>query len=171
MNTIEERLWNYIDGACSDEERKAIDRLIEQDEAYRSKFEELLSFDKQLAKMEMDEPSMGFTYKVMENIRAEHAQQPLRARINPRIIKGIAGFFIVTILLLVVYMFWSAPMAPVNFSKHLTISLKMPEGFKLPEIKNYLGKPLLQGFFFVDVVLGLFLADTYLRKKRLSKQV
>ena len=32
MNTIEERLWNYIDGTCTEEERKAIDMLIAGDE-------------------------------------------------------------------------------------------------------------------------------------------
>ena len=32
MNTIEEKLWNYIDGTCSEEDRKAMAILIAQDE-------------------------------------------------------------------------------------------------------------------------------------------
>ena len=54
MNTMEERLWSYIDGACSEEEREAIGLLIEQDTAYRSKYEELLSFSRELSKMDLD---------------------------------------------------------------------------------------------------------------------
>jgi len=171
MNTIEERLWNYIDGSCSEEERKAIDILITQDEAYRSKFEELLNFDSHLAKMGMDEPSMGFTFKVMEGIRAEEALKPLHARINKNIIKGIGGFFIITILFFVVYMLATTHIAPVNLSKGLSNGLKLPEGIKMPDLKNYFNKPVLEAFFCVDVVLGLFLFDAYLRRKKVSKQI
>jgi hypothetical protein len=165
MNTIEERLWSYIDGTCTEEEHKAIDMLITNDEAYRSKFEELLSLDQQLAKMEADEPSMGFTYKVMESIRTEYAQQPLKAAINKRIIKGIGGFFILTILLLLIFVLSTMHLTPVSFSVHL------PDSLKVPDIKSLLSSPVVKGFFFFDVVLLLFLLDSLLRRKSLSKQV
>jgi len=172
MNTIEERLWNYIDGACSDDERKAIDMLIEQDPAYRSKFEELLGFDQQLSKIEMEEPSMGFTYKVMEGIRAEHALQPLKAGINKNIIKFIGGFFIITIVLMVIYLFATVPVGHVNLSNQLTNNIKLPQGIDLSGFKNYLnGSVILKVFFVFDVILALFLTDAYFRRKKLSKQV
>jgi len=165
MNTIEEKLWNYIDGTCSDEEKKAIDILIAQDEVYRRKYEELLVLNQEFSKMELDEPPMAFTYNVMEAIRAEHAQQPLKAGIDKRIIKGISGFFIISILLLVIYALSTVRLGPVNISVHL------PDSLKLPDIKNYLSKPVLEGFVFFDVVLGLFLFDAYLRKRSVSKHV
>lgn len=172
MNTIEERLWNYIDGTCSEEERKAIDMLIGQDPAWRGKFEELLNFDQQMGKMEPDEPSMGFTYKVMEGIRAEHALQPLKAGINKNIIKFIGGFFIITIVLMVIYLFVTVPVGHVNLSKQLTNSVKLPQGIDLSVVKDYLnGSVILKVFFVFDVVLALFLTDAYFRRKRLSKQV
>jgi hypothetical protein len=164
MNTMEEKLWNYIDGTCSDQEKKAIDIWIAQDEVYQRKYEELLALNREFSKMEPDEPPMAFTYNVMEAIRAEHAQQPLKAGIDKRIIKGISGFFIVSILLLVVYVLSTTRVAPVNFSGHL------PDSLKLPDIKNYLSKPVLEGFVFFDLVLGLFLFDAYLRKRSVSKQ-
>jgi hypothetical protein len=165
MNTIEERIWSYIDGTCTDEERKAIDMLIANDEAYRSKFDELLALDKQFSKIEPDEPSMGFTYKVMEGIRAEYAQQPLKAAVNKRIIRGIGIFFIVTILAMVILMLSTFHPAPASVSVHL------PESLKLPDMKNFPGGMLLKLFFFFDVVLGVFLADAWFRKKKLAKQV
>jgi hypothetical protein len=172
MNTMEERLWNYIDGTCSDEERKAIDILIEQDAAWRAKFEELMNFDQQLVKMEMDEPSMGFTYKVMEGIRAEHALQPLKAGINKNIIKFIGGFFIVTIVIMMIYLFVTVPVGHVNLSKELTDKVKLPQGIDLSVLKNYInGSVVLKVFFVFDTILALFLTDAYLRRKRLSKQV
>src|ERR1700712_5129123 len=102
MNNLEERLWNYIDGTCSAEEQRAIDILIAQDESVRSKYEELLALNSEFSKMEVDEPSMAFTYNVMEGIRAEIAQKPLKAGINKRIIRGISIFFVVSIVLMVI---------------------------------------------------------------------
>src|ERR1041385_5493055 len=164
MNTIEEKLWNYIDGTCSDEERKAIKILIAQDEVYRRKYEELLALNQEFSKMEPDEPPMAFTFNVMEAIRAEHAQQPLKAGINKRVIKSISGFFIVSIALLLIYMLSTVHLTPVNISGHV------PDSLRLPDIKNYLSKPVLEGFLFFDTVLGLFLFDGWLRRKDVSKQ-
>jgi hypothetical protein len=165
MNVIEEKLWNYIDGTCSEDEQKAIGILIAQDEVYRRKYDELLALSQEFSKMELDEPSMAFTYNVMEGIRAEHALNPLKAGIDKRIIKSIAGFFILSILLLVFYVLSTFHISGISFSGHL------PEHLKLPDLKNYFSWPVLEGFLFFDVVLGLFLFDAYLRRRSVSKQV
>jgi len=165
MNTVEEKLWNYIDGTCSEDEQKAIGILIAQDETYKRKYEELLALNREFSKMEMDEPSMAFTYNVMETIRAEYAQQPLKAGINKRIIRGIAGFFILSILAMLIYALSSTHISSAN------ISGQMPVSLKLPDLKNYFNKQVLEGFVFFDVVLGLFLFDAYLRRKNVSKHI
>jgi len=93
MNTMEEILWNYIDGNCTADEQKIITSLIDRDEAYRAKYRELLSLNKEFSAIELDEPPMAFTYNVMEAIRTEHAQKPLKAAINKRIIKRDLDLF------------------------------------------------------------------------------
>jgi anti-sigma factor RsiW len=165
MNNAEERLWNYIDGTCSADERKDIDVLIAQDETYKRKYEELLALNQEFAKMEVDEPSMAFTYKVMEGIRAEHALQPLKAGIDKRIIKVIAGFFILTILVFVTYALSSIHLSAAN------ISVQVPDSLKVPDLSHYFSAPVLKAFIFFDVVLALFLFDAYLRRRGVSKQV
>ena len=160
MNTIEERLWSYIDGTCSEEERKAIDILIATDEAYRSKFEELLSFDQELVKMEADEPSMGFTYKVMEGIRAEQARQPLKAAINKNIIRGISIFFIAVISLMLIFMLSTLHLTSDSFS------VKLPETVKVPDLKVLFNGKVLSVFFFLDAMLALVFVDFWLRRRR-----
>ena len=162
MNDIEEKLWDYIDGSCTADEQNAIKLLIAGDEAFRLKYEELLMLNRQFSAMELDEPPMAFTYNVIEAIRTEQAQQPLKAAINKRIIWGIALFFILTLTVLLVYTIMNISWSPRNVS---TVN------FKLPEIKNYLTRPVILGFLFFDVVLALFLLDNYLRKKTLSKQI
>ena len=165
MNTVEEKLWNYIDGTCSEDEQKAIGILIAQDETYKRKYEELLALNQEFSKMELDEPSMAFTYNVMETIRAEYAQQPLKAGINKRIIKGISGFFILSISILVIYMISTIHIGHVAGNAALDVNIK------LPDLTKYLNKQVLEGFVFFDVVLGLFLFDSYLRRKNVSKHI
>lgn len=164
MNTIEERLWSYIDGSCTGEERKAIDLLIIQNAEWKSKYEELVSFDLELSKMELDEPSMAFTYNVMEGIRNEYAQQPLKAGINKNIIRVISWFFVATIVLMLVLILSTVHVTPARITVHL------PDGLKLPNIKNLLSSGVMQGFLCLDLVLAMFLADAYLRRKRQQKE-
>lgn len=160
MNEIEEKLWNYIDGSCSEEEQKTISLLIEQDEAYRSKYNELMQLNAELAAMELDEPSMAFTYNVMEAIRTENASKPLKAAIDKRIIWSVAAFFIITITLILVIV-----LSSINWSVVSHSSFTMPVQIKAPPIQNYLNGPVIKGFIVFDTVLSLFLLDTYLRKK------
>jgi anti-sigma factor RsiW len=165
MNSIEEILWNYIDGNCSADEQQAITELIAKDEAYRLKYQELMSFNKEFMAIEIDEPPMAFTYNVMEAIRTEHAQQPLKAAINNRIIMGIAAFFVLTIVALLGY-------ALLHVSLTSASQTAAPvSNYKIPELKSFISKPVMQVFFFFDVVLGLFLFDTYLRRKKVQKEI
>jgi len=165
MNNMEEILWNYIDGNCTADEQKAISKLIASDEAYRIKYNELLNLNKTFAGMELDEPPMAFTYNVMETIRAEYAQKPLKAAINKRIIKGISIFFVFTIACLLVF-----TLANTNLSLG-SLPVSPSAGIKMPDIGKYITKPVIEGFLFFDLVLALYLFDTYLRRKNLSKQL
>jgi len=165
MNNIEEILWNYIDGNCTADEQKAISDLIAGDEAYRIKYNELLNLNKAFAGMELDEPPMAFTYNVMETIRTEYAQKPLKAAINKRIIRGISIFFVLTIVCLLVF-----TLANISLPAG-SVPISVPSGLKMPDIGRYITKPVIEGFLFFDLVLSLYLFDTYLRRKNLSKQV
>ena len=161
MNTIEEQLWNYIDGTTSPEEQKAISTLIEQNGAYRKKYDELLLLNAEFSAMELDEPPMAFTYNVMETIRNENAQAPLKSRVNPFIIKGIGLFFVLTISAVLVY-----ALANVHWAVSTSDAAIH---FDVPNLSKYLSSPIMQGFQFFDVVLALYTFDTYLRKKHLTK--
>ncbi len=162
---IDEKLWDYIDGRCTPEEQKTISQLIDKDAGVRAKFEELLNVNTSFTAMDLDEPSMAFTYNVMEVIRAENAMVPLKAAINKRIIRGIGIFFTVTILALLVLVFSSVKLSGQGLSVNLTA------GFKMPAINYNNTKIIVQAFVFFDVMLGLYLFDAYLRKKRTAKPV
>lgn len=158
MIEMEEQLWNYIDGFCTREEQKTISLLIKQDENYRNKYAELLAFQENMLLVDLEEPSMGFNFKVMENIRADYVRVPLKTKINRRIIIGIAAFFICTILLLLGYVFVN-----INWTDSATTTIHLPE-IHLPAVTAYLNSVVIKGFLFFDIVLGLFFLDHYFRK-------
>lgn len=166
MNTIEEKLWNYIDGTCTPAEQDAIALLIEQDEVYRQKYQELLLLNQEFANMELDEPSMAFTYNVMETIRTENASKPLKAAIDKRIIMGVGIFFIFTILALLVF-----TIANIHFSgSAVDVKVTLPASIKMPNMGHIFSSQVFKWFLVFDVVLALFLADSYLRRKKTVKQ-
>ncbi len=159
MNSIEEKLWNYLDGSCSTKEHEAISHLIATDPTYQQKYQELLAFNQELENMELDAPPMAFTYNVMEAIRTEEASKPLKANIDHRIIKAIAAFFVVTIAALLVIALANSHTSSV----HETVQI--PVKVQIPTLTNYFSGPVMKGFLFFDVVLALFLLDEYLRKR------
>ena len=164
MNSIEEKLWDYIDGTCTPEEHAQISQLIAQDVAYKRQYEELLQLNSEFATLELDEPPMAFTYNVMEQIRTQEATVPLKAAINKKIIWGIAAFFVLTILTILVYtltgMKWNTTATTVKIPVQLNAAIP----------SDLFTGPWMKGFLFFDVVLGLFLLDSFLRKRNAGKQ-
>jgi anti-sigma factor RsiW len=167
MNTIEEKLWNYIDGTCTPAEQEAIARFIEHDEMYKQKYTELLELNQEFAAMELDEPSMAFSYNVMEAIRADQALAPLKSTINKKIILGIAAFFVFTILAMLAFILSSVQISgnPLNL-----VNIKLPAEFKLPAASTIFNSAFMKSFFVFDVILALFLTDSYLRRKKAAKE-
>ena len=160
MRNIEEKLWDYIDGICTADEKKAISLLIETDKAYKDKYDELLQLNNEFVNMELDEPSMPFAYNVMEAIRAEQAEKPLKTTINSYIIKGITAFFILSITGL-----FFATFSTIDWSA----STETANSLQFPNIDSLLNGKVLTIFLFFDTVIGLLFLDTYLRKRRFLK--
>ncbi|HEY8896605.1 MAG TPA: zf-HC2 domain-containing protein, partial [Niastella sp.] len=96
---MEERLWEYIDGACSEEERLFIEQLVATNAEWKAKYQELLELQDLLShRLELDEPSLRFTMNVMESISKHYIAPAAKTYINKRIIRGIAAFFILSII-------------------------------------------------------------------------
>ncbi|MES2112435.1 MAG: hypothetical protein V4577_27000 [Bacteroidota bacterium] len=168
MNNIEEKLWSYIDGTCPADEQTVISRLIASDESVRLKYQELLALDKEFAAIEMDEPPMAFTYNVIEAIRTEEAMVPLKTKVNKRIIMGIMLFFLIGLTGFIIYTLTQMDISSAGVPD---IVSKVTVNVKLPQVNTQISKPMVEGFMFFDVVLGLFLFDKYLRRKNSDKLV
>jgi magnesium-transporting ATPase (P-type) len=167
MNThpsIEERLWDYIDGHSLPQEKSAIEQLIQSNIAWRNKYQELLDVHQLMSNsLELDEPSMRFTQNVMEDIAKYHIAPAAQSYINKRIIWGIASFFILTILGFLIYSF-----GRMNWSDSGGASTLPFDSSRLKSIdfSKFLNNTYTNIFLMVNAVLGLVLLDMYLSRKK-----
>ena len=157
MNTIEEQLWNYIDGNCTDSEKAEIEAKIATNLPYHAAYQELLAVHQELNKLDFEEPSLSFTRNVMEQVKLELRPVALKTKIDNRIIYSIGAFFMISILGIFGYV--------ISISD-LSFTFEMPKldlSFDTTQIFNPI---FLQIFILFDVALALIYLDSYLRKRK-----
>ena len=159
MKTIEQRIWDYLDGTCSEQERNEIEYLIGADPAFKSVYLDLKSFEQDISIQELEEPSMSFTRNVMDKVKLEPLPGTFKSLADKRIIYGIVAFFLLSIFALL-----GALLYQLDWSQPATETLQQ---YKLPEVNlsPYLNSTFLNMFLFVDTILGLYLLDNLLRKR------
>ena len=111
---MEERLWSFIDGSASQEERSVIAKLVESRAEWKAKYQELLDVHALLQSSELDAPSLRFTKNVMDEIARQHIAPATRRYINNNIIRGLAIFFVSMIVGFLAY----------GFGQYLLVHLK-----------------------------------------------
>lgn len=162
MNTqrnIEERLWEFIDGHSSVEEKTVIERLLQTDAEWKAKYSELLEVNEMLQSSELEAPSMRFTKNVMEEIAKMHIAPATKSYINKRIIWGIGLFFMTMLVAILVYGFsqmdWSTGESSAITDKISKI-----------DYTKFFNNTWVNAFMMINVLLGLVLLDNYFSNKR-----
>jgi hypothetical protein len=157
----ETRLWEYIDGHGEPAERSAIEKLIEENAAWRAKYHELLEVHQLIGETELEQPSLRFTKNVMEEIARVHIAPAAKTYINNKIIYGIGLFFLTMIIGLLVYGF-----AQIDWSTGKTTDYGID--FTKVDYSRIFNNTFVNLFMMANIVLGLFLLDRYLssRKKK-----
>jgi len=161
---MDERLWNFIDGSISNDERSVIEKLLETDAAWKTKYHELLEVNELLKSSELEAPSMRFSKNVIEEIARLHVAPATKSYINKKIIWGLGFFFIALFVGFLIYGF--AQMG-LNTGEQTQLS----KDFSKFDISKFFGNTWVNVFMMINVVLGLFLLDNYLtsRKKEFRK--
>ena len=89
QHTTEERLWNYIDGTSSPEEKLLIEKLLKEDNTWKDKYKELLQLNQLLQTPDLEQPSLRFTKNVMEEIAKLHIAPATKTYINKKTLRII----------------------------------------------------------------------------------
>jgi hypothetical protein len=160
MITMEEEIWDYIDGNSSPEQALSVQAKIASDPAYGSLYEELLAINDQMNELELEEPSMSFTRNVMEQVKLEIAPVSMKTKVDTRIIYSIAAFFICFILAILGYI--------LSNSTFDFTDIKFNMGFQMEHIDfgKYVTPTSIKIFLFIDLLLALAFVDSYLRRRR-----
>ena len=164
-NNIDDRLWEYIDGQSSMEEKSVIEKLIETNKQWKEKYHELLELHQLVQSSALEEPSLRFTKNVMEEIAKYQIAPATKAYINNKIIWGIGIFFITLVIGFLIYGFgqvdWSA-----------SGNEKLPIDISKVDYGKFFNNTYVNVFMMINVVLGLMLLDRYLaaKKKKLQKE-
>ncbi|MBS1577463.1 MAG: hypothetical protein JST09_19350 [Bacteroidetes bacterium] len=161
---IETRLWDYIDGVCSAEEKSVIEMLVQENIEWREKYHELLDMHQLMHSSDLETPSMRFTKNVMEEISRHQIAPAAKTYIDKRVIWGITIFFITMIVAFLVYGFgqidWSSS------SGNGTIDKYVNENLDKVNVSRFFTGTYMTVFMMINVILGLMLLDRYLANKR-----
>lgn len=155
----EQRLWDYIDGISSAGERSAIEKLLQENAEWKAKYNELLEVKSLLSSSELDAPSMRFTKNVMEEV-AKLSMAGTKRYLNSKIIWGIGIFFIAMLVGFLVYGF--SQMSLTDTGSTYGISKKIPTF----DLSRFFSNTWVNVMMMINVVIGLFLLDSYLTRKK-----
>lgn len=164
-DNITERLWQYIDGNCTPEEKTAVEKLLATDDGWQQNYQALLQVQQLLQQSALEAPSLRFTKNVMENIAQQNIAPATKTYINNNIVKGLAAIFIGIVVIFVVYAFLQVQFdfAPAGNERLI------PEhdfDYSIVFNNNWVNAVLV-----LNMILGLFLLDQYLTgKKRKYRQ-
>jgi hypothetical protein len=160
---IEKKIWDYIDGNCSEAENLVVFTYISELPDWNSKYQELKSIHDLLRVEELEIPSLRFTKNVMEEIANYQVAPATKNYINRNVIRGISGFFLVLIVGLFVYFIgqihWSGQSTGIFIPSYLTEANKLNWG-------RMLNNSYVDIFIGISAMLGLILTDKYLQTKK-----
>ena len=157
--STEGRLWSYIDGLSSQEEKSAIEKLLESNLDWKNKYHELLEVHQLMKASEMEQPSIRFAKNVMEEIAKYHISPATKNYINKKIIGGIALFFITLIVAFLVY-----GVGQIDWNAQS--NTKLPFDISQVDYSKIFNNNFVNAFMMVNVLLGLVLLDRFLANKR-----
>ncbi|MDF2382116.1 zf-HC2 domain-containing protein [Nostoc ellipsosporum NOK] len=161
---IELRLWDFVEGISSPDEKAAVQRHLDTDPEWQRLFVEIKDVQ-QLLTQEPEQPSLRFSKNVMEEITRQQIAPAAQSYINKRIIWAIGIFLGTLITAALVYGFrqmnWKDDSLPVKEFKPLT---KL-ENINV-DVSSIFTNNLVNGFLLLNIILGLFFLDRFLANKR-----
>jgi hypothetical protein len=156
---MEKQLWDYIDGFSSAEEKTEMEKLLQANQQWKNKYQELLEVHQLMQSTELERPSLRFTKNVMEEIARLHIAPATKNYINKKIIWGIGGFFLTLIAGFLVYSFGQVEWTSGSGSPYT------PDFSKI-DLSKIFNNNFVNGFMMLNIVLGLALLDRVLANKR-----
>ncbi len=167
-DNLEQRLWEYIDGLGSDEERAAIAQAINTRPLWKVRYEELMEVHHLVQTSTLEEPSLRFTKNVMEEIARYQIAPATKSYIDKKVIWGLGIFFVAMIVGFLIYGFGQTDWNTTT----QTIDGVIPSEVTKFDFSKFFNNAWVNVFMMINVVLGLMLLDRYLeaKKRKIQKE-
>lgn len=161
MKTLDEKIWDYLEGFATDQESQELESLLKQDAGVRKRFDEIKNMESYLNLIDLEEPSMSFTANVMQQV---YSEKTVKVHVNNWVILSIAGLFVLTFLICLLSAVYS-----VNWNIESSDNLILQSTWlNKTEILSGTYKYLFYLFIMIDFAVLLKLIDNYLNRKRLN---
>lgn len=161
LKNMEERLWDFIDGFSTPDEKSEIKALLETNPAWQKAYAAQMDMHKLFQGTSLEEPSMRFSKNVMEEISILKIAPATKTYVNKKIIYSIGGFFLILIGSMLVYLF-----SQIDYSQQGSITLPTNLPGMNVDWSVYTNSTTLNIFLMIDAVLGLLFLDKYLQNKK-----
>lgn len=169
MNTqdsMEDTLWNFIDGSATAEEKAIISKLIASDQEWSEKYNELLELHQLMQdSIAFEGPSMRFTQNVMDDIAKSQLALATKNYINGKIIIVIIFFFLLGFVSLIIY-----GAGQFNWSGSGGSTLPVDLSIVHIDYSKIFNSAYINVFIMINIVLAFMLLDMYLTKKKKAYQ-
>jgi hypothetical protein len=160
---MEKRIWEFIDGHCSEAEKALIMQQLTENPVWRSKYTELMIVHELLRNEALEIPSLRFTKNVMEEIAQYQVAPATKNYINKNVIRGITAFFLVMIGGLFIYF-----VGQIHWNSHSTGTIFPAYTLDANKLNwsKLLNNSYVNIFIGISAILGLILVDKYLQTRK-----
>jgi hypothetical protein len=160
---LEKRLWEFIDGNCSDAEKTFIRQQLAENPDWNNKYKELMGVHEMLMKEDLEIPSLRFSKNVMEKIALHQVAPATKNYINKNVIRGFGAFFLIMIIGLFIYF-----VGQIHWNGSPTGNL-LPAYSIDPGKLNWsklLNNTYVNIFIGINVILALILLDKFVQRNK-----
>lgn len=162
MKNLEEKIWDYIDGIATQQERIDLEVFLQNNPPAQEKFNELNANNLEFKCLELEQPSYAFSANVMNQISVPLSKN---AMVDKRIIYLIGSLFVSGIIACLVYVMintnWqsNSSFKQINLFENISFS-----NFSLSFTKQY--QYLFYGFLIFDLAVLLKFIDSHFNKHK-----
>lgn len=172
--SMEDRLWDYIDGLSAAGEKELVEALVAGDSAWTLRYQELLEVHESLREGGLETPSMRFTKNVMDAVSHYEVARPTRTYVNKNVLRGIAAFFLLLIGGFLGYGLAHIPKLPgkspdASSFPSIDLSSYTPQ-VNTQALARLLNPAYISGFMLLLVIFAFVLLDAYLQRRRKAMQ-
>jgi hypothetical protein len=147
-------IWKYLDGECNAEEKQAFQKLLGENLAFAEEFSAAQTLHNDLQHMEVEEPSMRFSVRVVEQTPNLYRVVQTSADLLPKGLVRIFSTLVGSAALLSLGLFFAshqAVSASLNILNFYTLNLGV---FSNPLVFSaFLGSLAVLSYFLMDFTL------------------